>query len=292
MRILVSGASGLLGGRLTGLLGPHEVVAARHRNPAPAGLAEVPLDLLSPASIEHVLANARPDAVVHCAALADADRCEADPELARRLNAEASAVLARGCWRHGQRLIAVSTDLVFDGARSFVRETDAAAPLLVYGLTKLAGEEAVLAEHAASAVVRVALLHGRGRAARPSASEAVAWSLRAGRTIRVFSDQYRTPVDCESVARAILALLASNVRGRFHLGGHERVSRHELALRTARALGLSPSLIEPVRQAELPLPAPRPADVSLDSSRARSELGWSPRPLDEGLRESRLTNRD
>jgi len=251
-------------------------------------MAEVPLDLLSPASIEDALERARPDAVVHCAALADADRCEADSETARRVNADACAVLALACRRHGQRLISVSTDLVFDGRRRFVSEADPAAPVLVYGRTKLAGEEAVLAEHPASAVVRVALLLGRGRAARPSASEAVVWSLRAGRAIRMFSDQYRTPIDPESVAHAILALLAGDARGRFHLGGPERLSRAALGLRTARALGLPASLIEPVTQADLPLPAPRPADVSLDSERARRELGWNPRPLDDALRESRL----
>jgi dTDP-4-dehydrorhamnose reductase len=288
VRILVTGASGLLGGRLTALLAPHQIVATRHRKPAPAGVAEVPLDLLSPGSIEAALDRARPDAVVHCAALADADRCEAEPDEARRLNADAPTRLARSCRRLGLRLLAVSTDLVFAGDRPFARETDPPSPLLVYGRSKLAGEDGVLSEDPGAAVVRVALLHGRGCGARATASEAVAWSLRATRPVRMFTDQYRTPVDPESVARALLLLLDRGAPGRFHLGGAERVSRHELALRVARLLGLSPASIEAVRLAENPLPAPRPADVSLDFDRAWRELGWRPRPLDEGLRESRL----
>lgn len=288
MRILVTGASGLLGGRLAALLGRHHVLVARHAKPTPRGFGEVSLDLLSSSSIEGALAEARPHAIVHCAALADADRCEAEPEHARRLNVDACAVLARCCAKQGLRLVAISTDLVFEGNRSLVRETDPPAPVLVYGRTKLAGEEAVLAEHPAAVVVRVALLHGRGCGSRPSASEAVVWNLRAGRSFRMFTDQYRTPVDPESVAEALLVLLDGGARGRFHLGGAERVSRYELGLRIAQLFGLSSALIEPVRQAEHPLPAPRPADVSLDSSRAHGELGWRPRPLDEGLRESRL----
>jgi dTDP-4-dehydrorhamnose reductase len=288
VRILVTGASGLLGGRLAALLGPHRVVAARHAKPTLGGQEEVPLDLRSSESIESAVGRARPDAIVHCAALADADRCEADPEEARRLNAEAPALLARRCRRLGVKLIAVSTDLVFDGSRSFVRETDPARPILVYGRTKLAGEDAVLSEHPDAAVVRVALLHGRGCGPRASASEAVAWGLRAGRPFRMFTDQYRTPVDPESVAQALRRLLDGSARGRFHLGGALRVSRHELALRVARLFGLSPEPIGAVRQADHPLGAPRPADVSLDSGRARRELGWAPRPLDDGLRESRL----
>jgi dTDP-4-dehydrorhamnose reductase len=104
----------------------------------------------------------------------------------------------------------------------------------------------------------------------------------------LFTDLYRTPVDPESVADALRILLAGSGSGRFHLGGVERISRYELGLRAARVLGLPSALIQPVRQVDDPLGAPRPADVSLDSSRAWRELGWRARPLEDGLRETRL----
>ena len=289
MKVLVTGAAGLLGGRLARLLGAsgHEVIAGRHLSPPPAGCPEVPLDLLEEVSIERALEAAQPGAVLHCAALADADRCEAEPGLAQRLNTDAAGALARRCRALGVRLVAVSTDLVLAGDRPCARETDAAAPRLVYARTKLGGEQAVLGEAPEAAVVRVALIHGCGHGPRGTASEAVAWSLAAGARVRLFSDQYRTPVDPESVAGALLRLLAGAARGVFHVGGPERLSRYDLGVRVARALGLPDTLIEPIRQADQPVGAPRPADVSLDSSRARQELGWAPRPLDDAIRQSR-----
>jgi dTDP-4-dehydrorhamnose reductase len=288
VRVLITGASGMLGGRLAELLaGRFEVVAARHEAPTPPELAQVPLDLLDATSIETALERSRADAVLHSAALADADRCEADPALAERCNVEASATLARACRLRGVRLVALSTDLVFDGREAFVREDRVPRPILQYGRTKLLGEEAVLDGHPDAAVARVALVLGRGFGRRGSASEGIAWALRAGRPLRLFTDQYRTPVDDRSAADALAELLAGRGRGRDHVGGPERLSPPAPGLRVARVLGLDPGPIEAVTQAAVALGAPRPADVSLDSGRAMRELRWRPRPLDGAILEGR-----
>jgi dTDP-4-dehydrorhamnose reductase len=287
MRLLVTGASGLLGGRLAVLLSrSHDVVAARHAA-APPIEAAVPLDLLDPASIDGAIRSARPHAVLHCAALADADRCERDPGLAERLNVGSVESLARSCRRLGLRLVAISTDLVFSGRRAFSSEQETPGPLMVYARTKLLGEQAALAEAPGTAVARVALVTGRGHGPRGSSSEAIAWALAAGRSLRLFSDQYRTPVDGESVAEAVNHLLAGGQAGTFHLGGPERLSRYELGLRVARIFGWPAERLTPIAQADGGLAAPRPADVSLDSGRARRELGWTPRAVDEAIREGR-----
>lgn len=287
-RVLVTGAAGLLGGRVAALVARRfDVVAARHRAAPPAGLAEVELDLLDPASLARALERSRSDAVVHCAAQSNPDRSEAEPEPARRLNAEGTAELARACHRHGLRLVALSTDLVFAGDRSFVREEDATGPPLVYGRTKLDGEVAALAEAPDTAVLRVALVAGRGHGTKGTSTESVAWALRAGRPLRLYTDQIRTPVDSASVADAVVRALERPVCGRFHLGGPERVSRYELGLRVAAVMGLSAEAIAPVTTAEMPQVGRRPLDTSLDSSRARRELGWEPRGLHEAIRDGR-----
>jgi dTDP-4-dehydrorhamnose reductase len=141
-------------------------------------------------------------AVVHCAALADADACERDPEAARRQNVSACESLARTCAARGLRLIAISTDLVFSGERPFWLETDDTRPASAYGRTKREGEQAVLALCPGAAVGRVALVSGRAHGA-PSSTESIAWALRAGRPLRLFTDQYRTPVGSESIANAV-----------------------------------------------------------------------------------------
>jgi dTDP-4-dehydrorhamnose reductase len=287
-RVLVTGAAGLLGGRVAALVARRfDVVAARHRTAPPARLSEVELDLLDPASLAAALERSRCDAVVHCAAQSNPDRSEAEPEPARRLNAEATADLARACHRRGLRLVALSTDLVFAGDRPFVREEDATGPPLVYGRTKLDGEVAALAEAPDTVLLRVALVAGRGHGRKGTSTESVAWALRAARPLRLYTDQMRTPVDSASVADAVVRALERPISGRFHLGGPERVSRYELGLRVAAVLGLSAEAIAPVTTAEMPQAGRRPLDTSLDSGRARRELGWEPRGLDEAIRDGR-----
>ena len=286
--VLVTGAGGRLGGRLAALLASRfRVVAGVHVAPAPVGVTTQSLDLTDARSVEGAMAATGARAVVHCAALADADACERDPDAARRLNVIACETLARACEAHGAALVAVSTDQVLSGERPFWREDDAAQPVSVYGRTKLEGEQVVLGLCQLSAVVRVALLSGRVHGAFPSCTEGIAWALRAGRPLKLFTDQHRTPIDPESVAHAIAALLNRQARGVFHLGGPERLSRHELGLRVAAVLGLDPRPIQAVRQAEVAFDAPRAADASLDSSHARSALGWEPRSLDEAIRSGR-----
>jgi dTDP-4-dehydrorhamnose reductase len=266
----------------------YRTVAGVHRTPAPPGLATQPLDLSDARSVEAALDATGALAVVHCAALADADACERDPDAARRLNVTACETLARACAARGVRLVGVSTDQVFSGERSYRPEADEARPLSAYGRTKLEGEQAILGLGQRAAVVRVALLSGRVHGPLPSCTESVAWALREGRPLRLFTDQHRTPIDPESVAQAIAALLHREAAGVFHLGGPERLSRHELGLRVAAQLGLDPRPIQAVRQADLVLDAPRAADASLDSRHARATLGWEPRSVDQAIRSGRL----
>ena len=284
-RLLVTGASGLLGGRLAELLArSHDVIAMRHEAPVPSGLDVVDGDLLDGQALDRAFDVARPDAILHSAAIADPDRCDREPELARRINVEASGEVARLCGRRGLRLVALSTDLVFDGEHALSSEETPPRPILYYGHTKLDAEGAVLAASPDAVILRVALVIGRGYGSRKTATEAVAATLAAGGRPRLFHDQYRTPIDPDSVADAITRVFARPVSGRFHLGGAERISRYALGRRVARVLGL-PEEIESVDEASQAVR--RPADASFDSGRARRELGWEPRPLDDAIRDGR-----
>ena len=289
MRVLVTGAGGLLGGRIAEILHTSglDVVAAHRRAPPPSGPEPVPVELTADGAVEGLLERVRPDAVVHAAALGRADRCEADPALAEGVNTRLPGRIAAACRARVIRLVALSTDLVLDGSRSFSDEQTRARPLGVYGRTKRGGEEAMLAACPSAAVVRVALVVGRGHGPRGTASESVAWALAAARPQRLFEDEYRTPVDAESVTGALRRLLDREGSGLYHLGGRERLSRLELGRRVAAALGLPTDGLVPVLQSEYAGPDPRPADTSLDSSRALRELGWTPRSLDEAVRSGR-----
>jgi dTDP-4-dehydrorhamnose reductase len=289
VRLLVTGAAGLLGGRLAQILAARfEVVAGCRDNPPPPGLPTAHLDLASPGGLGTVLETVAPEAVLHAAAIADPDRCEADPEGAFLVNTEATARLAAWCAGRGIPLVALSTDLVFGGDRAPYREDNPPDPISVYGRTKAAAEKAALEHHPRAAVARIALVAGCGHGARRTASEAVAQALVAARPARLYTDQVRTPIDDRSVADGVTKILERGLSGIFHLGGGERLSRFELGCRVASTLALPESLLVAVRSGEQPQKAPRPRDVSLDSSKTAARLGWSPRPLGEALRESRL----
>jgi dTDP-4-dehydrorhamnose reductase len=295
MRLLVTGAGGLLGGRLAaelqGLALPDgrrsEVWAARHRAAVPPGLRALDLELGQPASLAAALNKAEPDVVVHAAVLGDADRCEREPELAWAVNALAAGQVAAACHARGLGLVALSTDLVFDDHDEPVDERVTPRPMQAYGRSKLAGEQAVREAHPEAAVVRVSLVCGRGHGPRASASESVLWALDAGQSPRLFVDQWRTPIDALSLARLVSSLGARRLGGLWHAGGPERLSRFELAERCVRLRGLDGAGLRPVRMAELRFTAARPGDVSLDSSRAQRVLGWQALPVDTALASSR-----
>jgi dTDP-4-dehydrorhamnose reductase len=285
MRIVVTGASGLLGGRIVEVLrgdSPADrVVAVVRKGPAPAG-ESIRADLAAPDAPARVAAAG--DVVLHCAALADGDACERDPESARIQNLGVTEGLSRACAAAGTRFVFVSTDLVFDGEGRHYRPDQEPQPLMVYGREKRAAERAALAAGGAgTCVVRVALVSGRGFGPRLTVTEGLVQRLDARLPVRLYEDEWRSPVDADSVARALRALATRpDLSGVFHLGGPERLTRHELGLRVARAVGAPAELVTAGRR-EGHRGAPRPRDVSLDSSRARLELGFEPVSIEAAI---------
>lgn len=291
--MLVTGAGGLLGGALCEELAALGVTVAAgiRQAPAPAGFATVHYDLERVETAAAALEASRVEVVIHCAALADADACERAPERARALNVEATAALAAACARGGARLALVSTDLVFGSEPDPAPRSEdfPARPLSAYGRSKQAAEAIALGVPG-NAAFRVALVAGRGHGPRGSATEGVAWALSAGRPLRLFHDQYRTPVDPRSLARLFVAWAASAHAGLFHAGGPERLSRLELGQRVAATLGLPAQGLQPVGQDEVPALAARPKQAAMDSGRARRLLDWEPEPLAAAIRAGRPTS--
>jgi dTDP-4-dehydrorhamnose reductase len=249
-RILVTGA--------TGFLGPFVVAALRAAGVEVATVArrsgDVAVDLTAPGMVAAVAEALAPTRVVHLAARSRLAECEADPALARAVNADLPAQLAE---RFGPALLCVSTDLVFDGRGAPYAATAAVGPLSVYGATKAEGEERVL--RAGGRVVRLPLLFGPDAEGR-GASAMVRAAIAVRRPVSLYTNEYRTPLHAADAAMALAGLaLGDDGPPLVHLAGPERCSRWELGLWLCQQHGLDAAFLRPVECLD-PL---RPRDVSL-----------------------------
>jgi dTDP-4-dehydrorhamnose reductase len=288
MRVLVTGASGQLGGYLLRELRRRGVDAMAWSGSRTGRLFDAdlqPVDLADAGRVADAFRLARPDAVIHAAALSSMAACYQDPDRARRVNTEGTAVLAGLADRAGIRFVYVSTDLVFDGTRGGYHEEDLPAPVSVYGRSKADAEPAALACRR-GLVARVSLMFGPTLVGRPSFFDEQIAALTEQRPVTLFADEWRTPLGYATAAKALVELLSADVTGVLHVGGPERLSRLEMGQRLAAFLGADASVIRARRRADVPLTEPRPCDVSLDSSRWRQRFPGLPWPTwDEALRE-------
>lgn len=277
MKILITGASGLLGAYLLreACQSSDQVHGwSGSRQAEFFGIPVKPVDLTKPQLVASALDEVDPEVILHTAALARVADCQQDPRRARQVNVEGSETLVEQASRKGARLLLVSTDLVFDGEKAPYRERDEARPLSVYGRTKRQAEQVVLG-YAGAAVVRVGLLFGPSLNGQPSFFDQQVTALRNGRPITLYADEWRTPLALSTAATALLAIARSSFRGLLHLGGPERMSRLEMGMRLAGSLGVSPGCI--VAEQRPTAGEMRPRDVSLDCTQWRGlfpDVAW------------------
>lgn len=265
MKVLVTGATGLLGSRLMSAFpADWDVVGACHSAPA-TGMVE--LEVESVHSVLRVLQSGRYDWVVHCAAIRSPDLCEQDPKRAMAVNAHGTEYIARTASRAGMRVVYASTDYVFPGDKPPYSERDAPAPLNVYGHSKLAGEQRALAVPGAI-VVRMPALYSLDLTAPNNVLSELSGRLSAGQTTAADDHYVRYYTLAEDVARAIVFLLTSRQRGIYHVSSDKRSTKLGFLRRAAEALGLDPDLVEGAESSDGG--AARPEDSHLDAGRYRS----------------------
>jgi dTDP-4-dehydrorhamnose reductase len=242
------------------MLGHRVVADARARGWDVAGVDLPDGDLTDAAVAQDLVEEHGPDAVVHCAAFVDVDGAEANEPAALAVNADASANVAAAAAMLGARVVAVSTDYVFDGKmtarppRPYV-ESDPTAPLGAYGRTKLAGEVAIAGHNPNHAIARTAWLFGVG------GKNFCDTMLKAAQTrdaVSVVTDQVGSPTWTGHLSPALLDLAAGDAVGVFHTAGGGQCSWHALTVELYRLAGLTTRVGE-TTAAEFQRPAPRPA---------------------------------
>ena len=268
MKILLTGGKGMLGRTLVRELGgDFEVIAT--------DLPEA--DITDENAIDAVIARHAPEAVIHCAAMTAVDRCETERDLAFRLNARGSANVAAACRRQGVRLIAISTDYVFEGDsdrpyNEFDRPTGGRT---VYGQSKLAGEEAVRTLCPDHVICRISWLYGAGGPSFVHAMMNLADGMRP--VLKVVADQHGNPTSTTAVARALRGILGRpNLCGTFHLTCEGEATWAEFAEEIFRLAGRQQK-VQPCTTDEFPRPAPRPKNSRLEKMALRL-AGLPPMP--------------
>lgn len=272
MRVLITGAGGQLGRALQEAFREDDAFPYDH-----AGL-----DVTDAAAVRRVMAEARPEAVVHAAAWTDTAGCEKDPQRAMAVNGGGSAVVAEACRSAGAAMIYMSTNEVFDGTKAAAYvEDDPPRPVNAYGQSKLEGERRVQAALERAIIVRTSWLYGAGRVSFP---EKILQAAKERGRLRLVTDEIASPTWTVDLAQAISRLIRQPASGIYHLTNGGQCSRLEWAQEVLRLAGLDSVTIEPTVQAEFGGPYRKPALSTLANVRAAA-LGIELRPWPAALRD-------
>jgi dTDP-4-dehydrorhamnose reductase len=282
-RILLTGASGQVGGDLLETLKPiGEVIAP----------ARAEMDLANADSVRQMIRAVRPRWIVNPGAYTAVDKAETEPELAFAINAEAVRIMGQEARAIGAGIIHFSTDYVFDGSGSApYRETDATRPVSVYGASKLAGEKALADTGAAHMIFRTSWVYGtRGK----NFLLTILKLAQERETLRVVADQYGAPTWSRDLARMTAEVIRkceakpliqdltgalAKVEDVFHATDAGETTWYGFAaeavlLQRERKPGVRFATIEAITTAEYPTPAKRPANSRMNCERLKKRFGW------------------
>lgn len=280
MRLLITGASGFLGGHLLSYLGtiPEVTPILLSRSPHPGSYMSVSFHSLS-GGVDRILEKVSFDAVVHCAALSDAYECEIHPQEAYAVNRDLSRELAEVAASRKAPFCFISTDLVFDGSKpkegGFV-ESDVPAPLSQYARSKFEGEQAVNEAHPEALIFRSSLLYGPSLGGRGGFLGWIHSGLSAGEGVVLFEDEWRTPLFVQDLCKLIFEGVSTSKRGIYHCAGPKSLTRYEFGVLYANHFGFDQTLIKRGRRSEAGSIPSRPEDVSLSIHKILREFSTPP----------------
>lgn len=277
-RLLVTGASGLLGSNLVRLAADRYevtgVMTGRHARlvPGKVSCAILLADLTGPDQAERVIKSTLPEMVIHCAAMTDVDRCEAIPEEAECMNSLLPGWLAKAAANCSARFLHISTDSVFDGEQGEYTEEDQPRPTNVYARTKLEGEQNVFAACPEALVARVNF-YGWSWQGKRSLAEWFTNHLSAGKRVPGFTDLHFCPLLANDLVEILLKMLEQNLSGLYHVVSPESQSKYDFGRMLAREFGFDEGLVTPASYLTAGLKAQRSQWLNLSSAKLARALG-------------------
>jgi dTDP-4-dehydrorhamnose reductase len=285
LKILITGASGLLGTKLCEIATKknHEVYSAYNKNKPPYG-RPIKFDISDKNAAVKVFQTIKPETIVHAAALTNVDKCEAEKRLAWKINVEGTENIAKLCKKHDVFLIYVSTDYVFDGEKGMYKETDEPDPINYYGLTKLEGEEKVKNWTNEHCIARASVVYGTVPAT--GKINFALWlidKLKKKEKVKIVTDQWNSPTLNTNLANMILEIAERRITGIYHLAGATRISRYDFAKLIAKNFNLNTNLITPTTSNQFKWIAKRPKDSSLNTEKAQQTLKNKPLKIQQAI---------
>lgn len=290
MKVLVTGANGLLGQKLYLLLTKQdntEVVACSKGVNKNSFISTnyLELDITDKVLVNKVINEVSPDIVINTAAMTNVDQCESEKESCWKINVSGVANLIEACKDNGAFLIHLSTDFIFDGSTGPLVERAEPDPVNYYGESKLAGEKLITDSDIDWAIARTVLVYGF--TPEMSRSNIILWvkqSLEQSKDINVVDDQWRTPTLAEDLAMGCFLIAKKRAKGVFNISGKDFLTPYQMAMKTAEFFNLDTHLINKTDSTRFTQPARRPLITGFNIKKAEDELNYHPHTFEEGLR--------
>lgn len=282
-KLLLTGASGFFGWNLCQLANDNwKIIGVVNQHQfRQENIQIVSIDLTRYQDLKRVISEVKPDCVIHAAAISDANQCEKYPEESYKVNVTATANIAGLCSDLGVPAAFISTDLIFNGTSPPYSENDEPNPVNRYGEQKAQAEIEIESRYPATTIARLPLMYGVRGPFSSNFFEGFLKQMQAGNALKLFTDEYRSFVDVGSAIDGVFLAL-DQIRGKIHLGGRQSISRYEFGEVMAEVFTIANPKITPVKQRDVPMAAARPANVSLDSSKAFA-AGYDPLSPAEGI---------
>ncbi len=288
MKILITGANGLLGQKLAGMLqheeGIETLATSRGEKKFISAISYKSMDIEDKDQVNEVINRFRPDTIIHTAAMTNADTCEEEKENCWKTNVTAVEHLVAAAEANKSFFIYLSTDFVFSGEAGPYSEEDETGPVNYYGKSKAAAEEIVKNCKTSWAIIRTVLVYGINPSL--SRSNIILWvknSLENSRDIQVVDDQVRSPTLAEDLAAGCLLVAKKKAGGIWHISGKDILTPYEMAIKTAGFFGLDKSFIHRTDSSRFTQPAKRPPKTGFIIKKAEEELGYKPHSFEEGI---------
>jgi dTDP-4-dehydrorhamnose reductase len=290
MKILITGANGLLGQKLVQLLREQDNIEliATSRGECRIKNLELrfyhKLDVTNPDQTIALFTQLNPNIVIHTAAMTQVDDCELNQEQCVIENIEAVKNIVKGCEEVGAHLVHLSTDFIFDGTEGPLTEDAVPNPVNFYGESKLEAEKFIMKSNISWAIARTVLVYGI--VSGLSRSNIILWvkeNLENKKTLKIVNDQWRTPTLAEDLAMGCWLIAKNKASGVFNISGYDMLTPYDMAQKVAEFFNLDRNYITKADSSTFTQPAKRPPKTGFIIDKAREELGYQPHSFEEGI---------